>query len=177
MIIAVDMDDTLVGLLPAWVAHLNENYYLNVKAEEIREWDMRKAFPSLNDKQIYGPLETDEFWESVVPLPYAREYLYRMVKDGHKIIIVTASHPKTVDAKLNKALYPYFNFITYKDVIVAYDKSCIKADVLIDDGPHNFDKFDGLKLLIDAPHNQDATNHHYRVKNLKEAYEKLQEAL
>ena len=122
-------------------------------------------------------LETVDFWERVVPLPYAREYLNRMYKDGHKIVIVTASHPKTVDAKLNKALYPYFDFITYKDVIVAYDKSCIKADVLIDDGPHNFDKFDGLKLLIDAPHNQNANTHHYRVKNLKEAYEKLNEAL
>lgn len=179
MIIAVDMDDTMVGLLPAWVNHLNKTHGLNVKAEEIRQWDMRKSFPTLNDKEIYGPLETDDFWDSVVPLPYARTYLEKLLKEGCTIRVVTASHPKTVDAKLSRALYPYFNFIGYKDVIIAYDKSCIQADVLIDDGPHNLKNFNGLRFLIDAPHNQDADIHDYdyRVLDIKEVYEILKQAV
>lgn len=179
MIIAVDMDDTMVGLLPAWVNHLNKAHGLNVKVEDILEWDMRKAFPTLLDKEIYGPLETEEFWESVVPLPYAQPYLYKLFEEGHTIRVVTASHPKTVDAKLSKALYPYFNFIGYKDVIICYDKSCIKADVLIDDGPHNLKDFDGLRFLIHAPHNinADKSSYDYRVNNMKEVYERLYQAV
>ena len=179
MIIAVDMDDTLVGLLPAWVEYLNKQYNLKVRVEDIKQWDMRKSFPTLNDKEIYGPLETDDFWDSVVPLPYARSYLYKLFKEGHTIRVVTASHPKTVDAKISRALCPYFNFIGYKDVIVAYDKSCIQADVLIDDGPHNLKNFNGLRFLIDAPHNQDAdiNDYDYRVLHIKEVYELLQQAI
>lgn len=172
MTILVDMDDTLVGLLPAWITFLNKRHGLNVKPEEVTEWDMRKAFPSLTDKEIYGPLETEDFWDSVVPLPYARTYLQKLVEEGHKIKVCTASHHNTVAPKLNKALFPYFNFIGYKDVIICSDKHLIKGDMIIDDGPHNLKDFKGFRFLIDAPHNQDADpeSYDYRVKNLKDVY-------
>ena len=46
-IIAVDMDDVLVGLLPAWLNYLNSKYNLNVLVEDILEWDMKAAYPML----------------------------------------------------------------------------------------------------------------------------------
>lgn len=179
MTILVDMDDTLVGLLPAWVNYLNNKHELNVKLENITEWNMRKAFPSLTDSEIYGPLETEDFWDSVVPLPYARTYLQKLVEEGHKIKVCTASHHNTVAPKLNKALFPYFNFIGYKDVIICSDKHLIKGDMIIDDGPHNLKNFNGLRFLIDAPHNQDAdiNDYDYRVLDIKEVYEILQQTV
>jgi len=176
-IIAVDMDDVLVGLLPAWLNYLNSKYNLNVLVEDILEWDMKAAYPMLKPEQIYGPLETDSFWETVKPLEFAYEYLYRLYCEGYKIVVVTASHPNTVRSKIFKSLLHYFDFLTYKDVIICSSKELIKAFVLVDDGPHNLKDFDGIRFLIDAPHNR-KTNpdwYDYRVNNLKDVYYILKE--
>lgn len=47
MTILVDMDDTIVQLLQAWLLKLNENYGLDVAYEDIRSWDIEEAFPEL----------------------------------------------------------------------------------------------------------------------------------
>ena len=154
--ILVDMDDTIENLCEAWCAALNKQHNLRVKPQNIKEWDLRQSFPTLTPKQIYAPLFNDAFWDTVKPIPGAQKALRELAEDGHRLLIVTASHPETVSAKLNKVLFRYFPFLGYRDVIVASQKDVIRGDVRIDDNPENLTLVnDGsLRILFNRPHNE-----------------------
>lgn len=150
------MDDTIENLCEAWCAALNVRYGTLVTPHDIKEWDLRKSFPGLTTEEIYAPLKDDAFWDTVKPIPGAPEALRSLSEDGHRLLIVTASHPETVSAKLNKVLFRYFPFLTYKDVVVASQKDVIRGDVRIDDNPDNLTLVnDGsLRILFNRPHNE-----------------------
>lgn len=148
------MDDTLENLCETWVAFLNETHGTTVHADDIHDWDMTKAFPTIERQQVYDPLFNEELWKRVKPLPGAVKYLKRLIDDGHKVIIVTASDPNTVAIKLNNVLFRYFPYLTIKDVIVASQKQLIRGDVMVDDAPHNLEDGDYLGILFSAPHNK-----------------------
>lgn len=161
--ILVDMDDTIENLCKAWVKELNKRHGTKVKPSDIHEWDMSKSFPGLPMKEIYAPLHSESFWDTVKPIPGAPEALERLCLDGHRVIIVTASHPDTVPMKLNKVLFKYFPYLGYRDVIIASQKDVVIGDVRIDDNPENLtlarDK--SLRILFTQPHNKsfNATYH------------------
>ena len=174
--ILIDMDEVLVGLLDAWLAWLNEKHNLDVKRHKVVDWDMHPMYPTLSDDELYEPLHNKEFWKSVSPLPYARAYVDKMIEDGHRIYVVTASHYGTMSHKIKNALMPYFNF-HFKDIIMTYNKGMLKADILIDDYVENFNGFDGIKILVTTPYNTHIhkSRYDYRAKNLKEAYKIIKE--
>ena len=116
--------------------------------------DLGKAFPTLTKEQICAPLCEEAFWKRVTPLPGAVEYVGKLILDGHKVIVVTASHPDTIPLKLKHVLFRYFPFFTYEDVIVTSQKQRILGDILIDDAPHNLEGGNYAKLLMNAPHNR-----------------------
>lgn len=174
LIVLVDMDDTIENLLDAWVAYLNNSHGTNVNSNDIAQWDISKSFPSLSKQQVYEPIFNNEFWKDVKPIEGACEALQRLMKDGHKVLIVTSSAYETLPAKMTDVLFKYFPFIEWKDVIITSHKQLIKGDVLIDDGVHNLEGGDYLRLLMNAPHNRtyDAkANGMHRVYNWAEAYD------
>ena len=89
--ILVDMDDTIENLCETWVEFLNETHGTTVHKDDIHDWDMSKAFPTIEKQQVYDPLFNENMWKRVTPLPGAVEYLKRLIDDGHKVVIVTAS--------------------------------------------------------------------------------------
>lgn len=151
--ILVDMDDVLENLCEAWIKYLNIHNGTKVKMSDITDWDITKAFPHISREEVFAPLFKPDFWETVRPKEGAIEYVGRLIDDGHKVIVVTASHPDTVSCKLNQVLFRYFPCFTYKDVIIASQKALIKGDILIDDAPHNLIDFDGIGILMSANHN------------------------
>lgn len=171
--ILVDMDDTIVNILDAWVEWLNRSFGTAVNPDEVTQWDMTKSFPTLTPEQIYSPLLCDDFWYRVMPIEGAQEALKQLIDDGHKIFIVTSSTYQTLRSKMEVALFGYFPFLSWKDVIVARYKQIIKGDVLVDDGAHNLENGEYLKVLMSAPHNKEydaETNGMIRVKNWEDAY-------
>lgn len=174
--ILVDMDDTIENLSEAWVNFLNEKYGTSVKPEDITDWDMWKAFPGIKKEDVYAALFEEALWETVKPLPGAVKYLKKLIDDGNQVYIVTASHPDTVSAKMNKVLFKYFPYITYQNIIIASKKQLISGDILIDDAPHNMGgKYFGM--LFTAQHNKTVTDESLvelnavRVKDWKEVYD------
>ena len=91
MTILIDMDDTIEQLLMAWVRKCNAKYGYNVAYEDIREWNVAKAYPGLTREQVYGITYEPGFWASVDPVPGAAETLQRLMARGHEIFIVTAT--------------------------------------------------------------------------------------
>ena len=171
--VLVDMDDTIESLLSAWVERLNRSFGTDVKPDEVSEWDISKSFPTLTKEQVYSPLLCDDFWYSVMPIDGASDALQQLIADGHRVLIVTTSAYQTLRTKMDVVLFGYFPFLTWNDVIITSHKQLVKGDVLVDDGVHNLEGGDYMKVLMDAPHNRsyDAeTNGMVRVKSWGEAY-------
>ena len=155
MTILVDMDDTIEQLLAAWVKRCNEKYGYQVTCDDIRDWNVTKAFPGLTREQVYGITYEPGFWGSVEPIPGAADALQRLIAKGHDVYIVTATEYEHLYEKMHDLLFRYFPFLTWKQVIVTSQKQMIRGDILIDDGPHNLIGGDYIKLLYEAPHNRD----------------------
>ena len=171
--ILIDMDDVLWDLLGTWIQYLNETYNTNVAVEDVKEWDMQKAFPTLTKLQIFIPLKTRRFWERVKPLPDAQKYLRMLMKSGHDVYLVSASTPDTIYNKVTCVLKKYFPFIPDSRLIFTNNKSLLKADVLIDDAPHNIVSWDRASILFDEPYNATFDERRYncsRVSGWKDAY-------
>lgn len=172
--IGIDLDDTFEGLLPAWIAWLNAKYNLNVLLEDFTEWNVQKIYPSLTAEQIFEPLHLPEFWQTVKPKPGAVEYIRKLINEGQDIYIVTSSKYTTFPFKLDEALFKYLPELDYHNVIVTYQKQLIKLDILVDDGYHNLENGDYIRILFDAPHNQNieenAVTKCKRVKSWEEVY-------
>lgn len=154
MTILVDMDDTIEQLLKAWIRGVNEKYHRSVSCEEITSWDVSAAYPGLTRQQVYDIPMQPGFWKTVDPMPGAAEVLQRFMAGGHNVFIVTATPHESVPEKMEDLLFRYFPFLTWDQVIVTSRKQMIRGDVLIDDGVHNLEGGDYIKILMTAPHNR-----------------------
>lgn len=176
--ILIDMDDTIENFCETWVAFLNEKHIRNVRHADIVDWELYEFYPGLSHEEIYAPLNTVEFWKRVKPFPGAVYYIQKMIEDGHRVVVVTASGVNTIALKMNLMLFKYFPFLSFNDVIIASQKDLIKGDLLIDDAIHNFERWDGAGIMMNAPHNQkyDAEAHGLkRANNWIEIYQIVQE--
>lgn len=154
--VIVDIDDTINNLLETWVNWLNRQHHINVDWRGIKEWDMSKTFVTLTKEQIYAPLHNIMFWREVQPKPGAVEALQDFINRGMDVYLCTATHHATIGNKFTEFIQRYFPFIGWKHVIIAYDKSMILGDVMVDD------KLDNIlvsrcptRILFSAPHNED----------------------
>jgi len=172
MTVLVDMDDCLLNLLPHWMSELNRQHNINVHEDDIKEWDIQKAFPHLTKKQIYAPIIDSQFWESIQPTYDGAIFISKLVGFGYKVKIVTASFYETIPTKIARflELYPQ---LKWSDITITADKQSVKGDVLVDDYEQNLLGGNYRKILLTKPHNRsfDAeSNGIVRVKNLREAY-------
>lgn len=175
LVILVDLDDTIWGLLSAWVNHLNKQYGTNVSVDDITKWDVSAFFPTLTKEQVFAPLHTDAFWDTVKPFEDAAVYIQKLMDDGHTVMVVTASDYRTIRAKAEN-LFKHFPMFTWNNVIIAQKKQLVFGDVLIDDGVHNVLDGQYKGFLVDAPHNRDFHEELHditRVKNWRDIYIKI----
>ena len=171
--ILIDVDDTIEYLCKAWVEWLDNKYNTGVKYDDITEWNINKFFPKLKKEQIYEPLHTDEFWKSVKPMKDAIKYVRKLMKDGFDVYLCTSTDYRNVKPKFEYIIMEHFPYISWDQVIVAYNKHMIKADILVDDGVHNIVGGDFYGILFTAPHNKsfDAENNGVvRANNWSEVY-------
>ena len=152
--ILVDMDDVMEDLLPAWLEVLNEKYGKSVFIGDVTEWNFYHLYPDLTREQIRSVLDEYDLWRRVYPKTGAKEYVKRLMDDGHKVYVVTAAHPDTLSERYNTVIRKHFPFIKATQIITTYHKQMIRGDILIDDGPHNLAGGDYFKILMDAPHNR-----------------------
>lgn len=170
MVIGIDFDDVINNMLDVWVDWLNDKYGMSVKHNDITGWDMSEVYPNLTKTQLYEPLNTPEFWDTVSIREDAKEVMDMLIADGHKVYVITSSYYKTLPFKLDRCLFKNFPYFSKKDIIITYNKALINVDLLIDDGEHNIKDFAGIKVIFDRPHNKNCTCADYRVASWKEFY-------
>lgn len=152
--ILVDLDDVIDDCLKPWVETLNREYNLNVKTEDITEWDLLASFPTLSFDKIYAPIRKSTFWLTEVSVRKdAITYLNKLIKLGHDVYIVTSSDLSMIRLKYLALIEPYFP-IDENHIIVTHRKDLIRGDILIDDCLDNVMNFKGQAILVTAPHNK-----------------------
>lgn len=172
-IICCDMDDTIEHLVAAWISWLNAKHNLDVKYDDIKDWNISLFYPTLTQSQVFEPLNQDDFWKTVQPMPDAIIYIKKLIDEGFSFYICTASHYNALKTKMEEVLFKYFPYLNWKNVIVTQNKQLIKCDVLVDDGAHNI-LGDYIGLLKDAPYNKEFDEHAHlsvmRVHDWEEIY-------
>lgn len=151
--ILFDADDVAETLLEGWVSTLNERYGTSVSVDDVTDWDISLAFPTLTKQQVYGVLQEDAVWANLAPMPGAQKYLQQLYDEGHELYMVTATDYRTCCVKIERIL-ELFPFLDANHIIIAHNKQMVKGDVLIDDGPHNLVNGPYFRILFDAPHNR-----------------------
>lgn len=151
-ILLVDIDDVIWDLLKAWVEYLNTRYGTSVSWEEIDEWDMKKSFPMLTDKQIYEMFTELDFWMSVQPKIGAVEAL-KILQAKFNIYLLSATSVRTISVK-SIALRDKFPMIDENHMIFCNNKQLVQGEYLIDDKLDNLIGGKYKKILFTAPHNK-----------------------
>ena len=125
-------------------------------------------------------LNIHKFYRDLEPFPHSKEVVQFLADQGHDLFLVTNAMccRNSFKSKFDSCEEHYPSIKSAKRMFVG-DKSAFLGDILIDDGVHNLEVFDGIGILFDAPHNQKC-NKFYRVKNwleIKELAEKNFEPL
>ena len=174
--ILIDIDDTIENLCETWVDWLNKQYGTSVQYNEITEWNMSKFFPNLTKEQVFEPLYNPKLWDYVQPKPGAVEYVKKLIAEGYNVYLCTTTDYRNVRPKFEKIIQKHFPYINWNQVIIARRKQMINADVLVDDGVHNLENGNYIKILFTAPHNRgyDAEAHGmYRADNWEQVYSQI----
>lgn len=151
--ILFDADDVAENLVQDWIHILNKRYGTSVSLDDVTDWDISVAFPTLTKQQIYGVLQEDEVWANLTPMPGAQEYLKRLHDEGHELYMVTATDYRTCRVKIERIL-ELFPFLDAEHIVIAHHKQMVMGDVLIDDGPHNLIGGRYFRILFDRPNNR-----------------------
>lgn len=150
-VIALDMDQVIADLLSEWVERVNFFEGENVNVNDIKCWDIYKYFKC--GKKVYDYL-THHVFRNLPVIENSQEVVKKLMDKYDVYVVSTATNnADSLRAKV-EWLKEYFNFIPMTNVVLCGDKSIIKADIMIDDGVHNLETFDGMKILFDAPHNR-----------------------
>lgn len=79
--IAFDFDETLVNSIESLVSILNEDYNLNVDAKDVKRWDFKDVYPTLNTQQINAPWEDERFFQRLTFKDNTIEILENLSKE------------------------------------------------------------------------------------------------
>lgn len=174
----IDMDDTIENCTEAWILYANRRYGESVDPDSITTWDPSVSFSHVTHDQMYALLGEGALYDEIVPLPGAVEALKALLKDGHKVLLVTSTTPEAITYKKEKVFDRWFSFLPSENVIFTQDKSHVKGDILIDDLPRNLETSSARGILFTAPHNRayDAAAHGFlRVHDWNELLPILRE--
>lgn len=134
--IAIDLDDVLAALVPAWLNAYNAKYGDALTADQIDEWDIA-SFATACSKDQFHSLLTPEMYATVEPHAHAAAAVFSAA-EYFDVYIVSApgTYRNIVQVKMDW-INQHLPAKKLKDVAFLNDKSRFDCDFLIDDGPHN----------------------------------------
>jgi 5'-nucleotidase len=149
--IAIDIDDTISEFVENWLRIYNKDFNDNLKKEDILDWNISQFVKPEAKGTIYNYINKPRVFRTAKPIKNALPIINKFREKAKRIIYVTANDG--AGAKL-PWLFKYGFIHTSEDFVVAYDKSLIRADILIDDRPENVMSFKGWGILLTQPWNQ-----------------------
>ncbi len=154
----VDLDGVLRDIFSQMIKLYNNEFGENIKPEDVKDYDVETSFPKAHatygsSYQYFFEKHADYVFLLSPPMEGAVEAMRHLIQLG-KVIVATiqpSTHNKILALKwLDKWGIPY-DEIRFVDT-----KAGINCDYFIEDYPKNMEGvFDGFKILIDAPYNQE----------------------
>jgi 5'-nucleotidase len=140
--ILVDLDSILANLDKKWYPAWNEKNGDDLHPRRVTEWATHK-FTKTKCTGIYDLLNEPGFFRDLEPIPGGIDAIKALHEDGHRIVIITSAPDDAPTAHHDKVQWvrQHLPFIGKKDFIGTHAKDMFRADVLIDDGPHNIEAF------------------------------------
>lgn len=166
-VLLIDQDDVLAEYITGVVKAFNKKYGTHFEPNQCTSWDLISIF----GEEIKTVMHEPELFRNLEPVPDAIKTFERLYKSNlFEIYIVTAAHPRSVEAKYEwlKKYMPYF---PESNIIVSSAKFMIKGDYLLDDGMHNIKAFaevGGKPIVFKRPHNKVERKQFNSIGNWKE---------
>lgn len=157
MTIGIDADGVLFDYVGACAKFLNKftgmdiaSYSTASNFDVLKAWKVPGYYQGIVDEHFSKPF-------SVYDMPVidgAREFISAVrILTKNDFVIIT-SCPCQWHTEREAALENHFG-IDRKNIHFSHDKKLFKIDILIDDWHQNLDGFDGWRILVDRPWNQD----------------------
>ena len=148
-VIACDVDDTVLNLMPDWLKMYNEACGDNLTKEQVTDWDISQF--AKEGKKIYEFLKLPHLFRNATPIEGALDGVKFLRTIGARVVFVTFND--VADSKL-EWLHDHGFLSRLEDFYVARDKSLIRADIIIDDNCNNVISFThGRGILVNRPWN------------------------
>lgn len=150
--VLIDMDDVLADLRTPWIQAISDEHQVKIDPSQVKSWEIHKELQL--PETIYRIIERPGFFENLPVMSNAVEVMKVLWEQYDCYIVSASSYSHDIVPQKWRWLQKHFPFIQKEKVIFAKDKSVIKADFMIDDGPHNLRAFDGWRICYDSPYNR-----------------------
>lgn len=161
MKIGIDLDGTVADNFDLLVETFNGYCGKSLQGKDIKQYSLCKTY-NITEQEFNDLMDQKE--EGIImasPLiPFVREKIHQLVKDGWEVHIITARHPKyknITESWLQNKGIPYSGL----HLLNSHDKLSLckelKVRCMIEDNVHNaYQLADGgvNVILFEAPHNQ-----------------------
>lgn len=159
LLIACDVDGVVADLSAEWYRRYNLRYNDDLTPARVTDWDTSKFVKPECGKRIFEILNEPDLYAAVPEIQGAREGVAALRAAGHRVVFVSSCVVGAMDQKYRWLLEHGFvegamQGGQSKDVIFAHSKDMIRADLLIDDGPHNVEAWPGTAILVDGLYNR-----------------------
>jgi 5'(3')-deoxyribonucleotidase len=160
------MDDVLADATGQFINFYEKEFGIRVNRESLHYKEELRGFPGHYDK-LYGFTFQKDFFRTMAVNTNSQAVVKKLNRQYEVFIVSSAMEfPNSLTEKL-AWLGEHFPFLHWKQFVFCGSKAIVHGDYMIDDLPHNLEKFNGEKLLFTAPHNMQH-NHFKRVNDWKE---------
>lgn len=154
LVLALDVDGVIADTYRVWLDRWNA-------AHPQDQFDLAEIYSprAAGNAAFLAQLSAPDLYADVQPIDGAVASVQSLRADGHRLLFVTSCVRGMADQKwewLERHGVLDVRPLQHPDLIIAHDKSLIRADVLVDDAAHNFDAWPTMGLLFDAPYNREA---------------------
>lgn len=152
--IGIDQDWVLAKLTKKWLEYYNAIFDDDLTAEKLESWDITEKVKPEAKNFMLNILNIPNFYRDLEVTKDSQRVIQKLQEAGHEIFIVTDPFTKMSMKSKFEWLQEHFPFIDKKNYIFTGNKSAVALDILIDDGVHNCEAFQGKPILFDTPYNQ-----------------------
>src|ERR1700728_1290150 len=150
------MDEVMADTLSEHLRRYNEAFDENLETADLWGKGLWDVVADDRQTQLRAFLDADDFFADLSVMPDAPEVMHDLAT---RFEVFVATQAMTVPSSFGpkyRWLQRHFPFLTPARYVYCGDKSILRADYLIDDTAENLQKFTGIGLLFDAPHNRGA---------------------
>jgi 5'(3')-deoxyribonucleotidase len=154
------MDEVMADAVAEHLLRYNRDYQEQLTVDDLDGKHLWQVVSNDRQGAIDAYLRADDFFERLAVMPESQRVMRRL-QQNYEVFIATAA--MEIPTSFHQKYYwleKNFPFISPSHIVYCGDKGILRADYLIDDNPHQLQRFQGTGILYSSPHN-------VRVKGFK----------